>query len=100
MRDTLECVVIAIAATVAMALAAHCIQGCASEPQLLQNVENGAAVMQYDMALKDCQRAARSFPADQRFDAYLACEKGVSRHYCEESLELRKSWTRCTELGL
>lgn len=64
------------------------------------SAENAAAVAQYDLALVECQQAARQKPKEQRFEAYTDCEQEVSKHFCAESQELRKGWPRCAELGL
>lgn len=61
--------------------------------------ENAAAVAQFDLALVECQQAARQKPKDLRFEAYTDCEQAVSKHFCSESQELRKEWERCSELG-
>lgn len=62
-------------------------------------VEQAAAVAQYDLALVECQQAARQKPKELRFEAYTDCEQAVSKHFCFESQELRKGWARCKELS-
>ena len=105
-RDQVEdamgavCVVVLIASLVFIAL--RLLAGCtpAEANALAISAENAAAVAQYDQALIECQRAARQRPREQRFEAYTDCEQMVSKHFCSESLELRKGWPRCAELGL
>lgn len=72
--------------------------GCTPQEHL--TVENAAAVAQYaaavaqyDTALVECKRAAKG-----SYDAYVACEDAVTRHYCRESRALQKEWPRCKEL--
>lgn len=64
------------------------------------SAENASAVAQYDLALVECQQAARQKPRELRFEAYTDCEQAVSKHFCSESQELRKGWPRCRELGM
>jgi hypothetical protein len=80
----------------------RCVGGCTpAEANAMQlSAENAAAVAQYDLALVECQQAARQRPKEQRFEAYTDCEQAVSKHFCAESQELRREWKRCAELGL
>ena len=66
--------------------------GCLS-PQEKLTVENAAAVAQYDAALVECKRDAKG-----SFEAYVACEDAVTRHFCRESRALQKEWGRCKEV--
>jgi hypothetical protein len=72
--------------------------GCKPEPKTVQNVENGAAVAQYDQLLAKCQEGAAKLPQPEQFPAYIQCEKALSRQLCLESPELQATWTRCNEV--
>lgn len=74
-------------------VALHFCGGCkpAAEPL---NVENAAAVAQYDQALVACKERAK---AVHSFALYLECEAAVTKHFCESSEALRQEWPRCKE---
>lgn len=71
--------------------------GCAPTEKIPLTPENAAAVAQYDSALVECKKQAK---AAKSFDTYVACEDALTRHYCRESSELRKTWPRCSEVGV
>lgn len=83
-------------------IVARCFLGCTPKQgnAMAIGIEQAAAVAQYDLALVECQQAARQKPRELRFEAYTDCEQAVSKHFCSESQELRKGWARCAELGL
>ncbi len=76
--------------------AGFCLARCtACTPAERLNVENAAAVAQYDAALVDCKAKAREA---RSMEVYDACEFVVSLKFCRASEALRKEWPRCKEV--
>ncbi len=61
------------------------------------NLENSAAVAQYEAALDGCRGEAREAKS---YLVYEVCERRVTAHFCRESEALRKGWRHCAEVGV
>ena len=58
----------------------HCV-ACAATPHVVENVENAAAVAQYEALLDECRKAGK---AAGSYEVYERCADSVDLHLCAE----------------
>ncbi len=81
-KDVINVVGMVLALYAVAAIVSITAQGCKPPPsQVVQNVENAAALAQYEALLDDCRRQGK---ATNSFAVYKSCADAVDDHLCAE----------------